>query len=1434
MVWLEQPPLLCTVQVKRRLESGRLLKMPVTIYGVQTVALVDPGAAISAVKPSFIEANNIATEPWNETIYLASDYSVQVKAVTVPVNIRTPDHSTFSGLRVLPLMCETPVLLGQDVLPLLGIEVVGLPTQWAEPINKRMTPSDHEWVETRYGVVRPLPPEELTEPQQKARTWVMFQIHEVIKENVGIPGSNYCVDLDAIVFVDTGDHRPVYIRQYRLPQATWEDVRKQIILWYDQGVIMYAPAGCEWNSPILAVPKKDDEGNVTKVRVCLDVRAINNAMPNRDRFPIPVIRNVLEELAGYKFYTKIDLESGYNQFLVHPDDQVKLAFTFEGNQYMFVRAPFGLKHLPSIFQRVMTRTLAGMTQVYVYIDDIIIAAQTKEELAELTAEVVRRLTAKSLRIKPSKCIWCVPRVEVLGHWVDEHTITADPRKIGNVVDWPQPRSAADLRAFLGLTGFLSDYVPYYSALTAPMNAIKNSTSYDFTKPFTGDLLESWEKTKLAISQAVPLAFPDFSKTFYLATDSSLVGHGGVLYQLNDDGTKKYIRFVARSLTQGERGYSATELELAAIRYALKQCRFYLWGRPFILQTDHRALTFMLTQRHINRMLERCYTEIMDYNFTCQHIPGAKLTLPDALSRLYPSYAKLPTEEPLILASADTVLAMDFDPMFSSNDGWTLAPYVFRKVDNHPGYGPHTVDGMATPQNRQLDKFCCLQDCSNINDPSAKWLGPVEELDFSKENVYINPPWAKISWVLNRVLEQQSEATIIIPVWPNARWFPLLRRMLIEPPINLKHTNDLFSPDDKPGEGVGLPNWGATLACRISGKPILRLSESKRSKINRVLTRAIKTAREYIPFTEEQKEELLYKYHQMGHFSVKQIVPRLKRDGYHWPHMWDDAHKFVSACLQCAQYNSAPRRYRPMQPIDALLPFDHLQIDCLTFHVSSEEYIGVLVIIDVASRFCWLRPLKEITGMAVGKELAKIMSEYGVCKILQSDNGPEFCNDVVNGVKAHMCIKERLITPWNPRCDGGVERHIRDVKAMVNKMLDGATMDWVHFIPQVQLWMNLRITSRYGSTPFTLMFNRDFNGFQDTSNVQLRELTPDEVKERFNQMQEDLFPAIYAEQAGVLARRQLNYDANHKSLDNPFPNGALVMLEQIPRGNKMSPKYVGPFKIERMTRGGSYVIRDLLGDLFYRNVSPDQLKMVSADTEVVHDIDTGFEVKQILNHEGTPGNYRYKLWWRGYPKKDATWEPGDNLNCPDLVRDYWLRIGKAIPWRTGETGRERRPRAPNKRKATKSNTGSNQPQRQRLDPETGNMIINSRADSRSDVSSSSSSAHVNSTNSNRTNQQSAAGEVAPARRSLRSTRSSTVNYANLVTDDIDGLGRLHSPVCIDPANPNLSLYLSNESRPSINVLFSGLSSSTAAFVKSNFKSLSDIVFIEDPLSEVQLM
>ena len=156
--------------------------MPVTIYGVQTVALVDPGAAISAVKPSFVEANRIATEPWKETIYLASDYAVEVKAVTIPVNIRVPNYSTCSGLRVLPLMCDTPVLLGQDVLPLLGIEVVGLPTQWAEPVDKRMTPADHEWVEARYGVVRPPPPDTLTENQQKARTWVMFQLHEIIKE----------------------------------------------------------------------------------------------------------------------------------------------------------------------------------------------------------------------------------------------------------------------------------------------------------------------------------------------------------------------------------------------------------------------------------------------------------------------------------------------------------------------------------------------------------------------------------------------------------------------------------------------------------------------------------------------------------------------------------------------------------------------------------------------------------------------------------------------------------------------------------------------------------------------------------------------------------------------------------------------------------------------------------------------------------------------------------------------------------------------------------------------------------------------------------------------------------------------------------------------------------------------------------------------------
>ena len=1241
---------------KIEFNTCNLLCIPILFNNIRTSAVVDSGAMISVVTTNFVSEYNIATEPYHEPVSLAAQgHTVKVDRVTAPITLRTNSSEVTARFRVLDLEVAAPILLGLDLLPLLGIRITGLPTDYPEPLRE-ITQEEEEFYGTDYGCVTA--PEELTTSQKYDQEYVLREIAEILRNNVSIPWSEACSHPDSIISIDTGGATPANIKQYRIPHSAMAAVREQILTWLKNGVVVLAPPGCVWNSPLLAVPKKDAQGRKTKIRTCIDVRIVNSKTVCDDKFPIPLIRDVLESLAGFTYYSSIDLESGYNQFMIRPADRVKLAFTFEGQQYCFARAPFGLKHLPSAFQRVMKQILSNIPHVHVYIDDIVIASSDLHEHVLTIRTVLERLTSYNLRVRPEKCTFCVPCLLILGHYVGSDGLQPDGTKVANVLDWPQPKSMKDMQSFLGLVNYFNEYIPFYSALVEPMNKIKNKKHFEWSKPWTGKLLESFTKVKQALKDCTKLSYPDFSRDFFLATDASCVGLGGVLYQKTDEGKLRYILFCSRSLTKCEATkYSATRLELAAIRYCLKRCRYYLYGRKFTLETDHKALTYVMTQKSLNKMLERTYEDIFEYNFDIVHCPGILNVLPDRLSRLYPSFAQRPDiDEPVTLFSLSRSLI---------NSNWTLNSVQFRRIDQ--AFGPHTIDLCATDANRQLVRFCSADGDSVPAESCGVRVGNALTASLKGENCYCNPPYDEdfINKILDNVVRDKADMTIVLPVWPKVSWFKRVRSMSVAKPLQLPHSNDLFKPANN-DNAVGPPKWGATIACRITGGEV-KTSKALKRAIERVFVRVIKAAEKYTPLTPEQIQDLLWRYHAMGHFSVKSIVPNLKADGYHWPGMWLDCKRFVDQCIVCQQYNVVPRKFLASRPIGAKLPMDHLQIDLKTFEVASNEHVALLVMIDVCSKFVWLRPLRSTTNAEVAQNLWAVFSDFGFPKIIQSDNGPEFIGKTITELCRLSCIKKRLITPYNPRADGGVERSIRDIATMINKLIDGVRADWYYMVPQVQLYMNLRTSSIHGSTPFTVMFARPFAGFQDHRAVNLRAMTPREISDRYAQIRDQLFSKVNDTTSSALARRRLALDRNGKSLENPFPDGALVMLRQDNRRSKMQPQYIGPFKVEHMTRGGSYVLRDMLGDLYRRNASPWQLKMVSTDTTVDNGMGNEFyEVEKILNHKGYEGNYLYKILWKGYPASEATWEPLENLNCPDLVHDYWASIGKSVPWKRRRT------------------------------------------------------------------------------------------------------------------------------------------------------------------------
>ena len=333
-------------------------------------------------------------------------------------------------------------------------------------------------------------------------------------------------------------------------------------------------------------------------------------------------------------FSTLDLRQAYHRFPIAEEDRHKTAFTWNNMQYQFRGAPFGLKILPSHFQRVMSMILYGLDYARVFIDDIVVFSKTCDEHAAHLDEVLRRLNDAKLILNVDKCQIAQREVKLLGFHIDEYGRKIDPPRLTNLADWPVPTTAKQLQSFLGFVNYLRDFVPKIATIAAPLYA--TSVKDDVPAQWTPECAHAFQALKDIIPQCPPLAHPDFERPFYVATDASAVGIGAVLFQLDPESdAKRYIQFQARALTKSERNYSATKRELLAVVFAFKRFRHYLFGRRFTLYTDHKALTHLHTQPHLNAMMQTWYNELFEYDYAIVHQPGIDNVLPDCLSRFFP-------------------------------------------------------------------------------------------------------------------------------------------------------------------------------------------------------------------------------------------------------------------------------------------------------------------------------------------------------------------------------------------------------------------------------------------------------------------------------------------------------------------------------------------------------------------------------------------------------------------------------------------------------------------------------------------------------------------------------------------------------------------------------------------------------------------------------
>ena len=419
------------------------------------------------------------------------------------------------------------------------------------------------------------------------------------------------------------DETPITQRAYSIPHTQRQAMKEELDSLLNLGII--ERANSPWASPTMFVPKKGGQ-----LRLVQDYRKLNS-VTEFDAYPMPLVDEIIDGIGHSTLISTIDLTKGYYQIPISESARAKSAFVTPFGQFQFTRMAFGFKNAPACYQRMMDTLLGGIDHVQAFLDDVVIYSETWDDHLRKLADVLKRLQNAGLKANPKKCSFCMTQTEYLGKMVGDGEVSPLTEKVEAINRFPRPQTKTQIRRFLGMVNYYKDHIENLSKKASPLtDLLKKSKPAKIL--WDEDCEKAFKSLKKVLTVAPILRIADHSLPFFVQADASDKAVGVVLTQKHE-GKEHPIAFRSKKLSDTQQRWSTIERELYAIVFGIEQFRYYIYGRHFVIQSDHKPLAWLQTMKNQNCRLMRWSMLLQQYQFTVEHRSGKANANSDFVSRL---------------------------------------------------------------------------------------------------------------------------------------------------------------------------------------------------------------------------------------------------------------------------------------------------------------------------------------------------------------------------------------------------------------------------------------------------------------------------------------------------------------------------------------------------------------------------------------------------------------------------------------------------------------------------------------------------------------------------------------------------------------------------------------------------------------------------------